>query len=101
MEDTTRQNGLNRSEIISLAGLMSAIVISAAAGFINWGAQSARVELLQSTVINLNSTVTVLNSSLQDVRIELTQVKTQREGTEQALKDLKSSFDNYARDNKR
>jgi septal ring factor EnvC (AmiA/AmiB activator) len=88
-----RQSGLNRAEVISIAGVISAVAISAIGGLVNYGSQNQRVENLQHTVVNLNQSVTTLNQTLQLTREELATVKAQREGTEKALADIKSSLD--------
>lgn len=94
------RGGLTRSEIIATIGLVLSIAISAAGGLITYGGQNTRVELLQSTVVNLNATVTTLNQTLQSTREEVSALKAQREGTEKALTDLKSSLDTYIRTNR-
>lgn len=90
-----QRQGLTRAEIISLIGVFAAIVVSAGGALITYGGQNAKVELLQATVINLNTTVTTLNQTLYDTREEVSALKAQREGTEKALSDLKSTIDRY------
>ena len=98
--DPQEGHGLTRAEIIASVGLILSIVISAAGGLMTYGGQNTRVELLQSTVVSLNTTVTTLNQTLQSTREEVSALKAQREGTEKALTDLKSSLDTYIRTNR-
>lgn len=98
--DKQEERGLSRAELIAIAGLILSIAISAAGGLITYGGQNTRVELLQSTFVNLNTTVTTLNQTLQSTREEVSALKAQRENTEKALTDIKSSLDTYIRTNR-
>lgn len=90
--------GLNRAEIIAVVGLFASIGIAAIGGLVNYGSQSARIEVLQSTVVTLNQSVVTLNNTLQDTREEVSALKAQRESTDKALSDIKSTLDTYVRD---
>lgn len=90
--------GLNRAEIISIVGVVAAVTISAIGGLVNFGAQNAKVEILQATVVTLNTSVTTLNQTLQSTREEVSALKAQRESTEKALSDIKSTLDSYIRE---
>jgi len=97
MEEEIARRGLSRAEIISIAGLLLSIAIAAGGGLITYGGQNTKVELLQSTIVNLNAAVTTLNTTLASTREEVAGLKAQREGTEKALTDLKSTLDAYIR----
>lgn len=97
MEKDIGRSNLSRAEIISAIGLVLSIVIAAGGGLITYGGQNTKIELLQSTIINLNTTVTTLNQTLASTREEVASLKAQREGTEKALTDLKSSLDSFIR----
>lgn len=94
----TRYSGLTRSEWIALASIVISISISAGAALINKGAQNAQITSLQTTVVNLNTSVTTLNQTLQTTREEVSALKAQRESTDKALSDIKSSLETYIRD---
>lgn len=97
MEKDIARSSLTRAEIISAVGLVLSMVIAAGGGLITYGGQNTKIELLQSTIINLNTTVTTLNTTLASTREEVAGLKAQREGTEKALTDLKSTLDAYIR----
>lgn len=99
MEKDIQRSSLSRAEIISIAGLLLSVAIAAGGGLITYGGQNTKIELLQNTIINLNTTVTTLNTTLAATREEVASLKAQREGTEKALTDLKSSLDAYIRTN--
>lgn len=97
MEKDIVRSSLSRAEIISAIGLLLSVVIAAGGGLITYGGQNTKIELLQTTIINLNTTVTTLNQTLAATREEVASLKAQREGTEKALTDLKSTLDAYIR----
>lgn len=97
MERDIERSSLSRAEIISIAGLLLSVAVATGGGLITYGGQNTKIELLQSTIINLNSTVTTLNTTLASTREEVAGLKAQREGTEQALTDLKSTLDAFIR----
>ncbi len=88
-----QKQGLSRSELWVASGMVITIAISAIGGLINYGAQRSRIETLQQTVVSLNQSVTTLNQTLQYTREEMATLKAQREGTEKALADIKSTLD--------
>lgn len=93
-----RYSGLTRGEWIAIASIVISISVSAGAALINKGAQNAQINSLQTTVVNLNTSVTTLNQTLQTTREEVSALKAQRESTDKALSDIKSSLDAYIRD---
>lgn len=92
------KSGLNRAEIIAIVGLFASVAIAAVGGLVNYGSQSTRIEVLQNTVVTLNQSVVTLNNTLQDTREEVSALKAQRESTDKALSDIKSTLDTYVRD---
>jgi outer membrane murein-binding lipoprotein Lpp len=97
MEKDIVRSNLSRAEIISVIGLILSMAIAAGGGLITYGGQNTKIELLQTTIINLNTTVTALNQTLASTREEVASLKAQREGTEKALSDLKSTLDAFIR----
>ena len=93
------ENGLNFSEWMGLIGVLVSILISAAAGFISWGANNARVDSLNNTVVNLTTTVINLNQTLQQTREQLGRIEERGNNTDKNVSDLKSNFNDYIKTN--
>ena len=89
---------LNRAEIIAIVGLFASIGIAAIGGLVNYGSQFARIEVLQRTVVTRNQSVVTRKNTRQETREEVSALKAQRESTDKALSDVKSTLDAYVRD---